>query len=86
MGWVSRWASYYLAIPLSLCSIFALTFLVDRINFGSKVLWVCWCSYSSTGVSAWLQEWILTITYRIPKTHSRDSKKLNNREHPSDDV
>ena len=31
-------------------------FLVDRINFGLKVLWVGWCPYLSIGVPAWLQE------------------------------
>jgi hypothetical protein len=33
--------------------VFAL--LGDRINFGSKVLWVGCCIYCSTGVSVWLQ-------------------------------
>ena len=27
-----------------------LFFFVDRTNFGSKVLWVGWCLYSSVGV------------------------------------
>jgi hypothetical protein len=31
-------------------------FLVDRINFMSKVLWVDWNTYHITGVPAWLQE------------------------------
>ena len=31
-------------------------FLVDAISFGSKVLWVVWCHYLSTRVSAWPQE------------------------------
>jgi hypothetical protein len=31
-------------------------FLVDRINFGLKVLWVCCCPYRSTVAPAWLQE------------------------------
>jgi hypothetical protein len=32
-------------------------FLIDRINFGLKVLWVDWCPYRFTGVPpAWLQE------------------------------
>ena len=42
---------------LSLCSIFVSAFLVDRTNFGLKVLWLCWCLYSSTWGSAWLQ-WV----------------------------
>jgi hypothetical protein len=41
---------------LSLCSIPVSAFLVDRINFGLKVLWVGWYIYSSIGVPAWLQE------------------------------
>lgn len=32
------------------------SFLVDRINLGSKILWVGWCSYSSTGIFTLLQE------------------------------
>jgi hypothetical protein len=35
-------------------SIFVPAFLVDRKQFGSKVVWVGWCSYPSTGVPAWL--------------------------------
>jgi hypothetical protein len=31
-----------------------LEFLVDKINFGLKVLWVGWCPYHSTGVPVWL--------------------------------
>jgi hypothetical protein len=31
-------------------------FLVDRINFGLKVLWVGWSPFSFTGVPSWLQE------------------------------
>ena len=37
-----------------LCSIHA--FLLDRTNLGSKVLWVDWYPYPSTGDPAWLQE------------------------------
>ena len=33
----------------SLCSIFVPAFLVDRTNFGLKVLWVGCCPYLSTG-------------------------------------
>jgi hypothetical protein len=38
----------------SLCSIFVPALLLDRTNFGLKVLWVSWCSYPE--VPAWLQE------------------------------
>ena len=41
---------------LSLCSSPVPIFLVDRINFGLKFLWVGWCLYCSTGVPARLQE------------------------------
>ena len=40
MGWVSSWAGYWLAI-LSVSAPFPVPeFLVERINFGSKILWV----------------------------------------------
>ena len=40
MGWVSGWASYWLVIP-SVSVLFPMPeFLVDRINFVLKVLWV----------------------------------------------
>jgi hypothetical protein len=42
--------------PQSLIHPVVPAFLVDRINFGLKVLWVGWCLYCSTGIPAWLQE------------------------------
>ena len=56
MGWVSIWAGYWLVIPSVSASYPVPAFLVDRIKFGLKVLWVGWCPYSSPGVPAWLQE------------------------------
>ena len=42
---------------LSLCSILVSLFLVDRMNFGLKVLWMGLCPYPSTGEGlAWQQE------------------------------
>ena len=41
-------------LSFGLCSIPA--FLLDRTNFGWKVLWVGYHPYPSTGSSAWLQE------------------------------
>jgi hypothetical protein len=55
MGWDSSWAGYWLAIP-TVCFILIPPFLVDRINFRLKVLWVGWYFCCSTGVLAWLQE------------------------------
>ena len=40
----------------SLYSVFVLVFLLDRTRFGSKVLWVDWCPYSSLGSLVWLRE------------------------------
>jgi hypothetical protein len=37
--WASRWASYCLAIPSVSATSLVHVFLVDRINFGSQVLW-----------------------------------------------
>ncbi|EDL00034.1 mCG141415 [Mus musculus] len=56
MGWSSNWASYWLAIPSVSAPSLIPAFIVDRINFGLKVLWVGWCSYCPTVVPAWLQE------------------------------
>jgi hypothetical protein len=50
------WADYWLAILPVFVPSLVLGFLVDRINFVSKVLWEGWCSYCSIGVPAWLQE------------------------------
>jgi hypothetical protein len=41
---------------VNLCFILIPAFLVDRINFGLKVLWVGWCFYHSDEVSACLQK------------------------------
>jgi hypothetical protein len=49
----------------SLCSIFAPIFLLDRTYFGSKVLWVGWCPYLSTGGSARYLKMNLDLTYII---------------------
>jgi hypothetical protein len=40
MGWASSWASYWLTIPSVTAPSPVPMFLVDRINFGLKVLWV----------------------------------------------
>ena len=50
LGW------FLVGQSLSLCSIFTPPFLVDRINFGSEVLWVGWCPYHFTAVPVWLLE------------------------------
>jgi hypothetical protein len=47
MQWISRLAGYWVAIP---SAIFLPDFLIDKTNFGSKVLAVGWCPYLSTGV------------------------------------
>jgi hypothetical protein len=39
---------FLFALSFSLCYIFVHAFLVDRINFGLKVLWVACCPYPST--------------------------------------
>jgi hypothetical protein len=41
--WVSSWACYWLAIPSVSAPSPMPAFLVDRINFVLKVLWVGWC-------------------------------------------
>ena len=46
IGWTSSQSLLHLV----------LAFLIDRTNFGSKVLWMGWCPYLSTGGPAWLQE------------------------------
>jgi hypothetical protein len=48
--------SYCLSIPSVSTPSFLPAFLVDRINFVMKVLWVGWCLCCSTGVAAWLKE------------------------------
>jgi hypothetical protein len=55
MGWVPCWVSYCLAISSVSAPSTISAFLVNRINSGSKVLWVGLCPYCSTEVSAWLQ-------------------------------
>jgi hypothetical protein len=55
MEWVSSWASSCLAIPSVSVPFPVPAIFVDRINFGSKVLWVG-LSYWSTGVPVWLKE------------------------------
>jgi hypothetical protein len=46
----SSWVGYWLVIPSVFASSPMPSFLVDKINFGLKVLWVSWCLYCSTGV------------------------------------
>jgi hypothetical protein len=41
---------------LNFCSIFIPAHLIDRTNFGLKVLCVVWCPYPSIGILSWLQE------------------------------
>ena len=55
MGWVSSWVCYWLALPLVIAPSPTSAFLVDRINFGLKVLWVDWCPYQSNVVTFGLQ-------------------------------
>jgi hypothetical protein len=45
----------------SLCSIFVPIFLLDRTNFGSKVLWVGWCPYPPLGVLPGYRRWPLQV-------------------------
>jgi hypothetical protein len=40
MGWISSWASYWLAIPSDSSPSPVPSLLVDRTNFGFQVLWV----------------------------------------------
>jgi hypothetical protein len=53
MGCVS---SHWLAFFLSICSICILAHLVSRTDLGLNVLWVGWCTPSSTGIPAWIQK------------------------------
>ena len=39
----------------SLCFIFVHAFLIVRTHFGSKIVWMSWCPYSTTEGPAWLQ-------------------------------
>ena len=55
-GWVSSWASYWLAVALVSAPSPVPTFLIERIKFGLEILWVGQCLYCSTGAPAWLQE------------------------------
>ena len=55
MRWVSSWAGYCLVIPPVSAPSLIPTFPVDRTDLWFKVYWMCWCSYCSTGVPAWLQ-------------------------------
>ena len=77
MGWVSSWTSYWLAIPSVFAPLSIPAFLVDRMNFGEKVLWVDWCPYHSTGVPDWLQEvassGFMTILAKVTCTDSWES-------------
>ena len=60
---------------LSLCSIFVSACLVGRAHIlGSKVLWVFWCPYPSTGSPALLQEVVTPgsispIARRLSQSH-----------------
>lgn len=56
MGWVSNWAGYESAVSSVFAQSSVPAFLVDGINFGSKVLGLSWCQYRCIGVPAWLQE------------------------------
>ena len=63
MGWVSSWVGYCLAQSSvsAPCSVPA--FLVDRINFGLKVLCVSWCPYNATGFLPGFRRWPLQVPY-----------------------
>jgi hypothetical protein len=65
MGWISSWVSYWLAISSVSAPSPMPEFLIDRINFGLKILWVGWCFYHSTGGPAWLtyRRWTLQVPY-----------------------
>ena len=56
LGMILSWAHYWLAIPSVSAPSHVPAFLVDRIRFGSKVLWVVWCPYHSNRDPAQLQE------------------------------
>jgi hypothetical protein len=65
--WVSIWAGYWWGIP-SVSAVFPIpVFCIDRINYRTKVLWVGWCLYHSTGVLAWLQG---LFTFHVPNAVS----------------
>jgi hypothetical protein len=50
------WTNYWMVIsPVSPSSLIPVL-LVDRINFGSNVFWMCWCFSCSNGVHACLEE------------------------------
>ena len=51
----SFWAVYWLAIPLVSAPSLVPAFPLDRINFGLRVLKVCWCLYCFSRVPVWLQ-------------------------------
>jgi hypothetical protein len=53
MGWVSSWVSLVDRF-LDLCSIFIPAHLVGKANFGSRVLWLAWCSPPPSGNPDWL--------------------------------
>jgi hypothetical protein len=44
-------------------------FLVDRINFGLKVLWVGWFPYHSIGTPAWLEEVPVSKFFRFQELY-----------------
>ena len=54
MEWVSNWADDWLAISSFFALYPVLVLILDRINFGLKVLWVGLCLYCIIGVPAWL--------------------------------
>ena len=60
--WASSLASW-LAIPTVSFPSIVSALLVDRKNFGLKVLWVRWCLYCSTGVLSGYSSWTLQIPY-----------------------
>jgi hypothetical protein len=54
--WDGSQVGLVIARPFSQSALFSISaFLVDRINFGLKVLYMSWCFYSSIGVHARLQ-------------------------------
>ena len=65
MRWLSIWAGYWLLIPSVSAISLILAFLVARINFRLKVLWVGCRPYLSTRTLAWLQE-MDTSLFHIP--------------------
>lgn len=46
--------------------IFVPALLVSRTQFGSKVLWVDFCLYASTGSPAWLEEVVTSGSIILP--------------------